>query len=138
MTKQERATIKSLDKCDFSVIHAYLKKRTEERKAATKEEKQVLALPAPARVGVWVCGCVGVSLYLCVFAFGILTRGGGKACTNDDCTVCFTFPFAHAGVHSRSLALVEKERGERKAEGGVWLCHHGWPKVRHTSHAFFL
>ena len=78
MTKQERATIKSLDKCDFSVIHAYLKKRTEERKAATKEEKQVLALPAPARVGVWVCGCVGVSLYLCVFAFGILTRGGGR------------------------------------------------------------
>ena len=98
-------------------------------------EKTIVWVCVCVCVCVWVCGCVLVPVRVCIWNSN---KGGGKACTNDDCTVCFTFPFAHAGVHSRSLALVEKERGERKAEGGVWLCHHGWPKVRHTSHAFFL
>ncbi|EGD78186.1 DNA binding/DNA topoisomerase type I [Salpingoeca rosetta] len=40
MTAQEKKDIKDLKKCDFSLIHRFLKQRAEERKGASKEEKQ--------------------------------------------------------------------------------------------------
>lgn len=42
MTKEERKTIKELEKCDFTEIHKYFFDRNEERKALPKEEKQKL------------------------------------------------------------------------------------------------
>lgn len=40
MTDDERATIKTLSKCDFKEMHAHFLQLTEERKNRTKEEKQ--------------------------------------------------------------------------------------------------
>ncbi|KAL0113236.1 hypothetical protein PUN28_012411 [Cardiocondyla obscurior] len=40
MTESERAKITDLSKCNFSDIHDYFVKKSEERKAMTKEEKQ--------------------------------------------------------------------------------------------------
>eukprot|EP00730_Choanoeca_flexa_P008922 TRINITY_DN12558_c12_g4_i1.p1 TRINITY_DN12558_c12_g4~~TRINITY_DN12558_c12_g4_i1.p1 ORF type:complete len:758 (+),score=239.04 TRINITY_DN12558_c12_g4_i1:194-2275(+) len=39
MTKEEKAQIKDLSKCDFTLIEAHYKARAEARKAASKEEK---------------------------------------------------------------------------------------------------
>jgi DNA topoisomerase-1 len=41
MTSQERASITDLKKCDFKEMAAYFKQKSEERKAMTKEQKQV-------------------------------------------------------------------------------------------------
>ena len=41
MTKEERSAIQDLGKCDFRAVHAYFKEKSEERKARSKEEKQV-------------------------------------------------------------------------------------------------
>ncbi len=41
MTEKERSTIVDLKKCDFSEINVYFKQKSEERKAMTKEQKQV-------------------------------------------------------------------------------------------------
>ena len=40
MNEEERKTIKDLKKCDFSKVHEYFLKKTEERKAMTKDEKK--------------------------------------------------------------------------------------------------
>ncbi|KAJ8418819.1 hypothetical protein AAFF_G00003180 [Aldrovandia affinis] len=42
MTKEERGLIQNLSKCDFQEIHKYFVEKAEEKKALTKEEKQVL------------------------------------------------------------------------------------------------
>ena len=41
MTHDEKAKIKDLKKCNFKYIHAYYQKKSEERKALSKEEKAV-------------------------------------------------------------------------------------------------
>lgn len=41
MTAEEKAKITDLKKCNFQEICDYFKKKTEERKAMSKEEKQV-------------------------------------------------------------------------------------------------
>lgn len=41
MTSKEKEKIRDLKKCDFKEIDAYFKRKTEERKAMTKEEKLV-------------------------------------------------------------------------------------------------
>ena len=41
MTHQERTDIKDFKKCDFKEIFEYYKLKSEERKAWSKEEKQV-------------------------------------------------------------------------------------------------
>nr|XP_006634230.2 PREDICTED: DNA topoisomerase I, mitochondrial isoform X1 [Lepisosteus oculatus]XP_015209607.1 PREDICTED: DNA topoisomerase I, mitochondrial isoform X1 [Lepisosteus oculatus] len=42
MTAEEQSLIKDLSKCDFKEIHQYFEKKTEEKKAMTKEGKQAL------------------------------------------------------------------------------------------------
>ena len=44
MTSQERKIITDLSKCNFKEIDVYFKKKSEERKAMTKEEKLVQRL----------------------------------------------------------------------------------------------
>lgn len=41
MTDEEKSVIKDLGKCNFTAVHSYFKMKTEERKARSKEEKQV-------------------------------------------------------------------------------------------------
>ena len=41
MTSKEREIIKDLSKCNFKEIDAYFKRKSEERKAMSKEEKKV-------------------------------------------------------------------------------------------------
>lgn len=41
MTSKEKEKLRDLKKCDFKEIDAYFKRKTEERKAMTKEEKLV-------------------------------------------------------------------------------------------------
>lgn len=41
MTPEEKSTITSLSKCDFTHMSQYFKAQTEARKQMTKEEKQV-------------------------------------------------------------------------------------------------
>lgn len=41
MTAEEKAKITDLKKCNFHEINDYFKKKTEEKKAMSKEEKQV-------------------------------------------------------------------------------------------------
>ena len=41
MTHEEQKIITSLDKCNFKQIHKYYQEKSEERKAMSKEEKQV-------------------------------------------------------------------------------------------------
>lgn len=44
MTSKEAELIKDLKKCNFKEIDIYYKQKSEERKAMTKEEKQVMSL----------------------------------------------------------------------------------------------
>ena len=41
MTNEERALITDLNKCNFKEMHRYFVMKTEEKKAMSKEEKQV-------------------------------------------------------------------------------------------------
>lgn len=43
MTAKEREIITDLRKCNFNEINDYFKKKSEERKSMSKEEKQVCA-----------------------------------------------------------------------------------------------
>lgn len=45
MTDQERSTIQDLGKCNFKAVHEYFKMKAEERRARSKEEKQVCVRP---------------------------------------------------------------------------------------------
>ena len=42
MTKEEKEVITDLTKCNFNQIHEYYKRKSEERKAMSKEEKKVI------------------------------------------------------------------------------------------------
>ncbi|KAG9347801.1 hypothetical protein JZ751_003816 [Albula glossodonta] len=50
MTEEERGLIQTLSKCDFGEIHGYFLAKAEEKKALTKEEKQVLKEEASRQV----------------------------------------------------------------------------------------
>lgn len=50
MTKEEREIITDLKKCNFREINEYFKQKAEERKAMSKEEKQVLELTTTSYV----------------------------------------------------------------------------------------
>ncbi|KAI1888957.1 hypothetical protein AGOR_G00174100 [Albula goreensis] len=50
MTEEERDLIQTLSKCDFGEIHGYFLAKAEEKKALTKEEKQVLKEEASKQV----------------------------------------------------------------------------------------
>lgn len=41
MTETEKKTITDLSKCDFNAVNEYFKRKSEERKARSKQEKQV-------------------------------------------------------------------------------------------------
>lgn len=45
MSESEKSQITDLGKCGFNEVHAYFKMKSEERKARSKEEKQVRYLP---------------------------------------------------------------------------------------------
>ena len=57
MTKEEKEVITDLTKCNFNQIHEYYKRKSEERKAMSKEEKKVIVKAATSPVLTSVNAC---------------------------------------------------------------------------------